>query len=449
MDTPPALAPFGYVTDNDIPTLDREMPLLKKLVAQHKSAAPLRGITALLIQHQLGNQGPQTEALIELGLDPKALFWLDIPYTSSERFRITMADRLAIPEPNFWTHRYRVLESYDTYQLRRTQEMIRQLLRKRPERLVVLDDGAYFVAAASSFRRQFSRVAVVEQTTRGLIKIKDNPALAHFARRIPVVNVAKSKPKLELESPWIGIAVAAALDFQLRTLPSDAFRIDSTSPCLVLGYGAIGNMVAKHLRARAAVFVCDTDSAQMDQAKRDGFETWDRSKHSPKFRLVVGCSGRQSFGVGDFNYLDRHAVLASASSGSVELSRRDFIELAAASQIDDIRIDVRRLTEDNLHQPLRIHLVDRQVIFLNAGFPINFDGRLNCVPAKYMQPTAALMVQATMQAVQTLQEGRSGEDDDGFVEVDAVFCEDLMTSFSKQLSLDELQLLNASAISRS
>ena len=28
----------------------------------------------------------------------------------------------------------------------------------------------------------------MEQTTRGLIKIKDNPALAHFARRIPVVN---------------------------------------------------------------------------------------------------------------------------------------------------------------------------------------------------------------------------------------------------------------------
>jgi S-adenosylhomocysteine hydrolase len=443
---PAESAPFAYELGNDIPGL-KEMPIVERFVEEHEAAQPLRGVTALLIQHQLGNQAPQVEALVRLGLDPKKLFWLDIPYTSSSRFRVAIADRLNIPDENFWVHRYRVLEAYDAYQLRRTQEIVRELLRLRPKRLVVLDDGAYFVAAASTFRNQFPSVAVVEQTTRGLIKLDENPSLAHFASQIPIVNVARSEAKRQLESPWIGVAVVASLDFHLRALArrSPAFAINPGAPALVIGYGAVGRSVAEHLRgtAKVRVFVWDTNPDRLLEAQKNHFDTWDRKQPGLGFKLVVGCSGTQSFGAGDFVYLDRRAVLASASSGSVELSRRDVIEYAATSQIDDVKIDTRWLIEDQLHQELRIHLVDRQVVFLNAGFPINFDGRLNCVPATYMQPTALLMIQGAIQASRANRVSSRGPDK--YIPVDPGVCERLTKTFLAQLSPKDRKLVEAAS----
>jgi len=47
---------------------------------------------------------------------------------------------------------------------------------------------------------------------------------------------------------------------------------------------------------------------------------------------------------------------------------------------------------------LRFNFVDREATFVNAGFPVNFDGRVNCVPAHYIQPTPTMMCAAAVQA---------------------------------------------------
>ena len=209
--------------------------------------------------------------------------------------------------------------------------------------------------------------------------------------------------------------------------------MDADTSCLVLGYGIIGRQVAHMLRHRFRVTVFDTDEAATKRARDDGFAHWDRTNFSTRFRLVVGCSGRQSFGVGDYVYLDDYAVLVSASSGSVELSRQEFIDLAVSSQIDDIRVDVRGLHEEQIHRPLFIDVVDRRVVFLNSGFPINFDGRVNCVPTRYMQPTALLMIQGALQA--------AAGNVPGCVQLDAEFCEWLDESFRQFLTPKEAQML--------
>jgi S-adenosylhomocysteine hydrolase len=430
---------FGYRLGNAIPGLDG-MPLLRDFVEERKGAQPLEGVTALLIQHQLCNQGPQVDALVQLGLKPNRIFWLDIPYTSSERFRRTMQERHGIPEKNFWVSRYNVLEPYSAHQFRRTQEAFLHFLRKPPERLLVLDDGAYFLEAAMAFRKQLPHIAVVEQTTRGVTKIEESAALTRYCRGYTVINVARSTPKLELESPWIGTAVLLALTRHLRDLArrSPQFAVKRDSPCLVLGYGAVGRQVAAHLRRIANVYVFDTKRSQLDLAVRDGFAAWDpldqiNAPEPLEFKLVVGCTGRASFGVGDHGFLDRHAILASASSGSVELSRNDFIDLAASSHGDDIRVKTGRLVPDRIHQTLRMQLVDRSVVFLNAGFPINFDGRLNCIPWRYMQPTAMLMVHGAIQALNTSARG--------LVDVDSEFCDDLTAKFRSSLNEAELEAL--------
>src|SRR4249920_1496278 len=142
----------------------------------------------------------------------------------------------------------------------------------------------------------------------------------------------------------------------------------------------------------------------MRQAKADGFSLWDRGERI-RFRLVIGCSGRASFIVGDHVLLEDGAFLASASSGTVELSREDFIELVDLNPLDDIWIDRNGLDESIVHSDLRFHFVDREATFVNGGFPVNFDGRVNGVPAHYIQPTPTMMCAAAVQAVRATRNG--------------------------------------------
>jgi hypothetical protein len=207
---------------------------------------------------------------------------------------------------------------------------------------------------------------------------------------------------------------------------------------LVLGYGAIGQQVAAFVSSiqdfsRRRVYVFDKSNARMRMAKTEGFSLWEANDRC-RFKLVIGCSGRASFTAGDYVFLEDDALLASASSGTVELSREDFIELADSNPNDDVSIDRTGLDESCVHSDLRFHFVDRDVTFLNGGFPVNFDGRVNCVPAHYIQPTPTMMCAAAVQAVRTTRTG--------LVPLDPVFGRWLDAAFRAELG-DEASLLHS------
>jgi hypothetical protein len=145
------------------------------------------------------------------------------------------------------------------------------------------------------------------------------------------------------------------------------------------------------------------------------------------------CSGRSSFTIGDYVYLKKGAVLASASSGSVELSRQDFIDLADGSSFDDIEIYRDGLNESDVHSDLKFRLVDCEAKFLNGGFPINFDGQVNCVPGRYIQPTVTMMVAGAVQALETTGTG--------IIPLETEFCDWVENAFRTELG-DEASVLN-------
>lgn len=415
-----------YNIDQSIPW---HLPLLDELVEKHIGTDVFKEVTILLIQHQLGNHFPQVKALKDLGQDPTKLIWIDIPYTATVEVRKSMIKDLKIPEENFRIHAFHVLDRYPPYQIRRVQEIFKELLVTVPNRLVVLDDGAYFLEAASCFAKQLPTIAIVEQTTRGLIKIEESAVLRQYSSSIPIINVARSLPKLTLEPPFIGKAICDSLSNHLKTHLCTPDRLR----CLVLGYGAIGKQVAKFLSMnsdfdQSLVHVHDPDITRQRAALNAGFLPWDRTNYTQRFNLVLGCSGHQSFKLDDRVYLEDGAILASASSGTVELSRQDFIELAAVSEIDDIDINKGGLNELDVHSDINIKLVDRTVTFLNGGFPINFDGRVNCIPGHYIQPTPTMMVAATMQAVKAIDNHQRG-----LIELDPAFCEWLDLEFRREL----------------
>jgi hypothetical protein len=411
--------------------LSEHLPLLDAWLQELGSGQPLAGMTALLVQHQLSNQVPMMRALLTLGLAPERTWWLDIPYTSHAAVRAYVRDSLGVPEGQMAVSRFPVLDPYAPFQHRRVVEMLLAVVRDSPGPLLVLDDGAYVLEALASLApaRRPPRIAIVEQTTRGFIKYDGNATLRQVARDLPLVDVARSTPKRELEPPFIAMAICAALQPHLEK----HFPRGLGGRCLVLGYGAIGEQVASFVRhhfglPRESVHIHDLSPGKAALAARRKYPAWDRNDFECRFRLVIGCSGSASFAVSDSVFLEDGALLVSASSGAVELSRQEFIELADASASDDIAIDRHAFDLSDVHAAIPIRLVDRTATFINAGFPVNFDGRQTVCPTRYIQPTPTMMVAAAVQAAEALRRGERG-----VLELDRRFCEWVHPAFRTML----------------
>lgn len=404
------------------------MNVLQSLVANFKESQPLSGVDILLIQHQLENHYAQAKALIEVGAEPDSIFWIDIPYSSHQSVREKLYD-LGIPKSNFMiSNDFKLSWSYTRYQRQRVQQWIHRYQNKlqKKKKLVFLDDGSYFPDAAVCFNKKIESLAGVEQTMRGISRINGNPAVRAYCQQFPLVDVATSQPKTEIESKYISESVTSAL---FETSAATAFK-KSSLVCLILGYGNIGKAIAQALVTKvnlqpSDIFIFDTDQKKMQQALQKGHKAWDKTKYNLKFGLVIGCSGKCSFTTGDFIFLENEAFLISASSGSHELSREAYIELANSSTVDDVEIlNPEELEKNSVHTDIRLRLVDRMVTLVNGGFPINFNGkRINRIPAEKIQITVSMMVRAAIQAAALKSPGIHA--------LDKEFCKYLVSEFKK------------------
>ncbi|MDY7100975.1 MAG: hypothetical protein S0880_07285 [Actinomycetota bacterium] len=428
--------------DESIPTLD-DTPLLADLVEHSRSAGTvLDRFDALFVQHQLVDQVAMARALVELGLPPERITWIDVPYTSHDVTRRALTDHVGIAADRFDVcDDFQVTRPYAAYQRRRVQAFVREWLDSDPRArrpLLVLDDGAHVLDALAAYRiDEVDDVRIVEQTSRGFKKINARLDLALLARNVPVVDVARSWVKKRIESPFIGLSIVAALRRALA-------RLGASGPnrALVLGYGSVGTEVARFLASEypaATVFVWDPDPAKVRTAIQAGHRA--HASHgagSGPNDLVVGCSGQASFRTSDWPLIapGGTAALVSGSSGTVELSRRDFIELAESEPDDSIALSTDALDERDVHADLHFDLPqDRRATFVNAGFPLNFDGRARCIPIRLIEPTMAMMVQGALQAA-GLPGGATGA-----VELDAGFCDRLARGFVATARADHLALV--------
>lgn len=411
--------------DDEIP---ERLPLVDAVVERW---APDRDVltdaVALLIQHQLGSIVPMTRALTELGLDPESLYWVDIPYTANPKV-VEHLRAIGIPADNFAASDYHLDQPFLRYQLRRVAQLIPLLRKKvasgRP--LLVLDDGAYFLEAVSYFKEPPSGIRMVEQTRRGMLKLRASSAMQRCAARVPLINVAESPPKTDIEAGFIATTICDALVSALHRQGVAAGGRET----LLLGYGAMGAAIADVLVhdlrwPKSRIRVLDTDADAQERATAAGLASWTREDTSRRFGLVIGCTGTTSLGVGDWVHLDDGAILASASSGSSELAREQFIEMADVHEEDDVFLEDRKsLQERSIHDAIEVHVVDRTVVFLNGGFPINFTGGVNSTPPELIQLTRALMLGGAIQAMSA--------DEPGLVDLDPSFCAWITEQFRDQ-----------------
>ncbi len=415
---------FDFISEKSRDSDD--MPMVKELLAENEHTSALKGVTVLLIQHQFSNQLPLVESLNALGVEYKDIYWLDIPYTSSDYVRKSLK---SIPIENFFIHKYDVTKPYATYQRTRIQELYIELLEMKPNKLLVLDDGAYFLETIATFKEKLLNICIVEQTSRGIFKIEENSTLKLLSTEIPIINVAQSKPKIELEAPFVGIAINSSLRNALKKIKGDF----QSWNCLILGYGAIGRNVARFINESIGIrtentYVFDINPKNLKKAINVQFKIWDKNDFKTKFNLVIGCTGKSSFKIGDAVYLEDNAILVSASSGASELSRQEFIELADSSDVDDIVFEKSKLNVKEIHSTLIFNILGKKINFLNGGFPINFDGINKGIPNKFIEPTILMMLKGSIQAIDALKNNKKG-----ILPLDSNFAERLRFSFLKKL----------------
>jgi threonine dehydrogenase-like Zn-dependent dehydrogenase len=219
-----------------------------------------------------------------------------------------------------------------------------------------------------------------------------------------VVSIARTKSKLKLEGPFIGEAVVAAIGRSAQV--RDPKRIG------VLGYGVIGKAAVEALEYRfpdAHITVVDTSDDALRRA-HDGGSRRSVGKSlsvGQDYDLLVGCTGTTSFNVEDRQLLADDAVLASGSSAAIEFDRAGFVDLADYYPNDEIEVLDRANTRAaGIHADIRFRFEgERQATFLNAGFPVNFDGRSESLAAHMIQGTRSLIYSGVAQAIASPQPG--------------------------------------------
>lgn len=406
--------PFPPVPQT-VPDLS-ELPLLEALVARHGADRPLAGWRCLFIQHQLGDVCCQAEATLALGIAPEDFFWAPIPYTAHPDLPSELHARTGVPVEHFFDSTYTLRTPYDAYMKRATRAQIVAVLEGMSDgdRLVVVDDGAYFaaaVAADAALAERLARlkVAIVEQTQRGIYKMEEigMPAGA------PIVDVARSAPKKQIEPRYIAEAVARGTCRAI--LASDARRGDAV---LLMGYGAIGTAVAEALDITGMsdrLYAWDIDPQRRQNVEADGRLWWNRNG-DVKFDYIIGCTGKAALTLGDLDAARDGAMLVNAASGRHELP---VDALLAADDVQFIGDRAAILDGSDIHATLTFALPGgRQVSVVNGGLPITFCGDLNPTRPEKFDLTACCMTYGALQAAAARAEGL-----EGLVPLDDAFCQ--------------------------
>ena len=366
----------------------------------------LKDVSVLFIQHHLAPFIGRLKQMKNNGMMPNATWFVDIPYSSNEKVISKIKNEFTSYDfPNQYKD---PLDNYTKSQLERVKSTVREIIESNPSKILVVDDGAYFIRAlhdifisdAETLYSLQNKVYIVEQTTRGhrYLKSKKYQTIIEILNS-PVVSIARSNTKLDIESPFIGIACIKSIERNQRI--RSKLKSNKNLNIGIIGFGAIGEAVLQSVRKIAMknkrMDVIEIDYTKWaDIEKAGGNPISDFNKN--KYDILFGCTGYKSFGWNDRIKVNNDGLLVSVSSASIEFSRQNFIEFANLYPDDPIEIEIAE-PEKGIHSDLLFKNVDSRFYFINGGFPVNFTGERECLPLKFIQPTHALLYAASYQVL--------------------------------------------------
>jgi hypothetical protein len=387
----------------------------------------------------------QFEALWRLGLKPENTFIAGKPYSTNRLAALLLRQRGCTVRTGFEGFHSDDVLSPDWYQNLHYGELGGFLARSLGSALdngcktiVILDDGGLFLnwivklgreeydtgdtKRADRLARRMSNVRVVgvEQTTFGrrLVAAVGGQSMASTRHAsstgwpIPVVSVASSRLKMERESELIARSVVSEVRSFLAASDRVGEHVADVGEATVgvVGFGAVGSWVYRALssepdryRAPREVLVYDSDRAKTSIARSVGYPV----AHSlddlaRRCQIIVGCTGVSSGLPFDFSLRREPIVLASASSGNHEFAP---VFIRGREREPSLNPDIvpqrDATTFDWIHSIYELVADGVSAFVLNGGFPVNFTGGVDPIPAREIELTRCLMVAGVATALET------------------------------------------------
>lgn len=379
---------------------------------------PLADYSIVCVQHILGSTGSLIASLVRCGADPSRIHVVGKAYSTHQGvYEQLRRCRVEVTNPAFEGG---ADEPYDAVLARAVSRCLLRVVhrcrRLGSRRILLIDDGGHALASANALTDEF-HICAVEQTTRGI------RVASTLSPRFPVVNVGRSRAKLELEAPLIALSMTRSLDHLLGSA-KDLFG--AVEDVMLVGYGAVGRAVAIRLRERRLrLAIFDERPEARLLAVEDGFATVEDLNASLGRCLVATSTGAVSFPPRLHALLEPGSILASMGSSDLEFAAWQLRESASVRGLFDIA--GRELERRGQRPPWETHylLADhgRNTVLMKGGFPIDFDGSPDPIPPAAIQLTRSLLLTAALQA--------TGETRAGLVDLDAVFQNELAGEYGR------------------
>lgn len=319
---------------------------------------PFNNCILVIIQHLLGDFVHLAEAFYESGVSKDNMFIIGIPYSTKDQ----TVDYLRL-------NGYSNIETPKEYPF---DNIVREILIKAmklasntSKPILIVEDGGYAVPLVhEEYRAKESLfVGAVEQTANGIWRDKDLSEKKKLDYLFPIINVADSRIKEQLESPLIGQAVCRNLE---RLLGKEFTDVAGKVVGLV-GFGRTGSQIATGLKSKgAAVKVFSTDAVDLARAKSEGYTVTssyiDLVKGS---KIVIEATGHQWAeewaGRAIIMSFENDSWFVSASS------KRMGIDYAELGRIADPKKIIRIPGIG-----IQYEISGKRIMLVADGYPINF-----------------------------------------------------------------------------
>ncbi|AIL65892.1 S-adenosyl-L-homocysteine hydrolase [Rickettsiales bacterium Ac37b] len=339
------------------------LPLLE-YVANLMYKTNLENIHIIACQHVLPSTHLMLRSMFDLGLKPENCAVIGKCYSTSNLVIKHMRQEGIYVDnsSNYFDSHLSFDEQFQHNIHHFLREQITRMNLGKNDKVIIMDDGGELLLAANNLLSEYSNIYGVEQTSSGYNKLKNKEL--HF----PVMNVARSKAKLNIESPMI---IESSLN-QLTNHLNELKLFPTT--CLIVGNGILGSCLSKSLSLKYKVKCYDTITTLSDLEPTE--------LNLSDYDLIIGTTGEVAISSSIYHLLKKGVILASISSSDREFDA----------------VHLRKLLQptNNCHN----NVIVNNMYLLNSGFPINFYAtEKDNIPLHNIQLTFALLLAGVCQVL--------------------------------------------------